>query len=114
MNYLKAKKGVEENYVNDWQAYNYKVGGKMIAIIGQDKTEQPIISLKGDVGKSEQLRQEYEDIIPGYYLNKQHWNSIYYANNRVPVELIKQLIDQSYDLVLQSLTKKKRQEINQL
>ncbi|MDY7222531.1 MmcQ/YjbR family DNA-binding protein [Halalkalibacterium halodurans] len=107
----KAKLGATETYVEDWSAFNYKIGGKMLAIIGTDGKKKPLISLKCDVGESEILRQQYEDIVPGYYLNKQHWNSIYYDNHRVPIELIEELIDHSYSLIWHSLPKKKRADI---
>ena len=56
------------------------------------------------------MRQQYEDIIPGYYMNKDHWNSIK-PDGRVEDDLLKDLLDKSYDLVLKSFSKKKQQEI---
>ena len=106
----KEKKGSEEKFVVDWQAFHYKVGGKMFAIIGGDKNQKPIISLKCDPILAESLRKEYKVIIPGYYLNKIHWNSIYYQET-VSMELIVELIDLSYQLVFSSLAKRKQKEI---
>ncbi|MFA1822670.1 MmcQ/YjbR family DNA-binding protein [Virgibacillus oceani] len=106
----KSKVGSIEKFIEDWGAYNYTVGGKMFAIIGKDKYKKHIISLKCEPEISEELRNEHEAINPGYYLNKNHWNSIYY-NEDVPRELIYQLIDKSYSLVFQSLPKKKQREI---
>ena len=56
------------------------------------------------------LRQQYEDIIPGYYMNKIHWNSVK-ADGEVPDDLLKDMLDKSYRLVLASLSKKKQKEI---
>ncbi|WP_025025404.1 MmcQ/YjbR family DNA-binding protein [Caldalkalibacillus mannanilyticus] len=109
--YCCSKLGAEEKYMEDWGAFKYTVGEKMFAIISSDSKKKPLISLKCDVVESEHLRQQYEDIVPGYYLNKQHWNSIYYTHGRVPMELIEELIEHSYRLVFNSLTKKKRAEI---
>ncbi len=105
-----SQTGSEEKYVEDWGAFNYTVGGKMFAILGIDKHKKPIISLKCDPLLSEGLRKEYEAINPGYYLSKVHWNSIYYKDD-VPMELLTQLIDESYHIVFSSLTMKKQREI---
>ncbi|WP_367114262.1 MmcQ/YjbR family DNA-binding protein [Desulfuribacillus alkaliarsenatis] len=53
------------------------------------------------------MTNEYNATNPGYYLNKNHWNSIYY-NEDVEIELINKLIDVSYSLVFNSLPKKKQ------
>ncbi|WP_163581545.1 MmcQ/YjbR family DNA-binding protein [Gracilibacillus saliphilus] len=106
-----AQVGAKEKYVEDWKAYNYTVGGKMYAIIGSDNQNNELISLKCKVEKSEILREQYQDIMPGYYMNKQHWNSIYYRNGRVELPLIEQLIEHSYALIFNSLTKRKQKEI---
>lgn len=107
----KSQAGGEEKFIEDWQAFNYTVGGKMFAILGKDKHKKPIISLKCNPEKSEELRREYEAINPGYYLNKTHWNSIYYNDDAMSTELISHLIDESYSLVFHSLPKKKQREV---
>ncbi len=56
------------------------------------------------------LRQLYTDIIPGYYMNKTHWNSVK-ADGDVPEDLLRQMLDEAYGLVFTSLTKKKQAEI---
>ena len=56
------------------------------------------------------MRQQYADIIPGYYMNKVHWNSVK-ADGEVPDDLLKDMLDKSYQLVLSSLSKKKQNEI---
>ena len=56
------------------------------------------------------MRQQYADIIPGYYMNKIHWNSIN-AEGEVPDDLLKDMLDKSYQLVLSGFSKKKQIEI---
>lgn len=56
------------------------------------------------------MRKQYEDIVPGYYMNKVHWNSVN-PDGEVPDDLLKDLLDKSYQLVLGGLSKKKQQEI---
>ena len=68
------------------------------------------ITLKLEPSEGSFLREQYEDIIPGYYMNKQHWNSIN-PNGEVEDDLLKDLLDKSYQLVLGGFSKKKQKEI---
>jgi len=75
----------------------YKIGSKMFAIVSEGK--QPVqISLKCDPILAEKLRQEYETILPGYHLNKKHWNTII-LTGQLPWDEVQALIRHSYDLV---------------
>lgn len=56
------------------------------------------------------MRQQFDDIIPGYYMNKTHWNSIN-PDGAVPDDLLKEMLDKSYQLVLSSFSRKKQEEI---
>lgn len=56
------------------------------------------------------MRQQYTDIIPGYYMNKVHWNSVK-ADGEVPDDILKDMLDKSYQLVLSSFSRKKQKEI---
>lgn len=98
------------DYQEDWQADRFQVGGKMFAMIGGDAEDKPVITLKCDPFRAEELRETYEGIIPGYYMNKTHWNSIY-LDAIVPMDLIENLILHSYTLVLEKLPKKIQSEI---
>lgn len=68
------------------------------------------ITIKLEPEEGDFLRRQYEDIIPGYYMNKEHWNSIK-PDGSVPDELLRDLLDKSYELVLESFSKKKQREI---
>ncbi len=79
----------------------YKIGSqdkaKMFALIAEDK--EPIqISLKCDPNLAETLREKYETVLPGYHLNKKHWNTIV-LTGQLPWEEVQALIRHSYDLV---------------
>ncbi len=94
-----------------WQAYKYLLGGKMYAYIGvNDKNGRPIVTLKLEPIYSDMLRREYADIIPGYYMNKQHWISIY-LDGEVPQDVIADIASASYKLALSLLSKKAQREI---
>lgn len=78
----------------------YKVGlpasGKMFALI-KEKSDPLNISLKCDPKLAEVLREKYETIMPGYHLNKKHWNTIV-LTGQLPLEDVQALIRHSYDL----------------
>lgn len=86
--------------------FAFTVAGKIFAILRPDH-EPPRISLKGDPDESERLRATYPAITPGYRLNKRHWNTVL-LDGSVPAELVLSLVDDSYDLVLASLTRAQR------
>ncbi len=69
------------------------------------------INLKCDPERALELRETFQGVIPGYHMNKTHWNTVS-VNEDVPEKLILELIDHSYDLVFKSLTKKQRDELS--
>jgi predicted DNA-binding protein (MmcQ/YjbR family) len=69
--------------------------------------------IKCDPEESEQLRDNYEGIRPGYHMNKKHWISIYF-NQDVPDSKILELVTKSYDLVVKGLTKSQREELKNM
>jgi predicted DNA-binding protein (MmcQ/YjbR family) len=96
-----------------WQAYKYLLNGKMYAYIGvNDKNGRPIITMKLEPIFSDMMRKEYDDIVPGYYMNKQHWSSVY-LDGEVPRDVITGIVSASYKTMLSSLSKKAQQEIKQ-
>ena len=104
--YCLSKTGAEIDYKPEWEATRGQVSNKMFILIGGDKEKNPIVTLKCDPMMAEIYRKEYESVIPGYYMNKTHWNSIYYKDNEVPKEVLKEMIDMSYSLIFDSLPKK--------
>ena len=75
----------------------YKVGGKMFALISE--TKQPInLSLKCDPVLAETLREKYVTVMPGYHLNKKHWNTLV-LSGELPWEEVQALVQHSYQLV---------------
>jgi predicted DNA-binding protein (MmcQ/YjbR family) len=86
-----------------------KVGGKIFAIVG-DEGEPLSISLKCDPIEAEALRAEFPAITPGYHLNKRHWNTIE-LDGSIPDDLVEDMIDASYELVVRSLPKAEREPL---
>ena len=109
--YLLSKAGVTKDLQKDWNWIRYQIGGKMFVAVCLGQTDEPYyITLKLEPTEGDFLRQQYEDIIPGYYMNKTHWNSIK-PDGEVPDNLLKDLLDKSYQLVLGGFSKKKQREI---
>ena len=109
--YLLSKTGVTKDLQKDWNWIRYQIGGKMFAAVCLDETDKPYyITLKLEPSEGDFLRQQYEDIVPGYYMNKMPWKSVK-PDGEVPDDLLKDLLDKSYQLVLGGLSKKKQKEI---
>ncbi len=106
--FLLSKKGVSKDLQQDWNWIRYQIGGKMFAAICLGENDMPYyITLKLEPSEGEFLRTQYEDIIPGYYMNKMHWNSIK-PDGEVPDELLKDLLENHINWFLQDLVRKNR------
>ena len=108
--YCLSKKGVKKDYKIEWQATRYMINDKMFAMQCGDKEGKPIITVKLEPMFGELLRSKYKDIVPGYYMNKEHWNSLYLEGS-VPDEVLKDMLDTSHQIILGSLSKKAQKEI---
>ena len=109
--YLLAKPGVTKDLQPEWNWIRYHVGGKMFAAICLSDADEPVyITLKLEPLEGEFWRGQYADVIPGYYMNKTHWNSIK-PDGAVPDEIIRDMLDKSYALVLSSFSRKRQREI---
>ena len=104
------KQGVIKDYQPDWEAARYFIGGKLFCMLGADKLGEPILTLKLPPEQGDFLRGEFSDIVPGYYMNKTHWNSLYLKGG-VPDDVVCDMIDTAYHTVFSSLSKKAQQEI---
>jgi predicted DNA-binding protein (MmcQ/YjbR family) len=110
-NYCLSKKGVTEGFPFDKNTLVFKVMGKMFALADIDTFA--FINLKCAPEKAIELREVYAAVKPGYHMNKVLWNSIY-VNQDVSDKLIYQWIDDSYNLIVNSLTKKLQAELESL
>lgn len=108
-----SKKGVSEHFPFDNDTLVFKVGGKLFALTSLKQFENgtPSMNLKCNPEKALELRAEYEAIRPGYHMNKVHWNSVDF-NKDVSDKMVCELINHSYDLVFDSLSKKIQATIN--
>lgn len=81
-----------------------------VAVCLDDNDKPYYITLKLEPLEGEFLRKQYDDIVPGFYMNKVHWNSIK-PDGEVPDDLLRELVDKSYNLILKGFSKKRQQEI---
>ena len=111
-----AKKGVTEHFPFANVTLVFKVMNKIFALTGLDSWEkgEQKINLKCNPEKAEELRGEYEGIIPGWHMNKKHWNTVLVNSSDVSDVLVKELINYSYDLVVSGLTKRSKSELENL
>ena len=110
--YCLSKKGTTEHFPFDQDTLVFKVGGKMFALSSLIQWEkgEPSVNVKCDPDYALELRAQYSDIQPAFHMSKIHWNTIA-INNEVSDKLVKELIDDSYELIFTSLTKKLQSEI---
>ncbi len=88
----------------------FKVGGKIFLLVGLEDGNR--FNAKCDPEWAIELRERHSEIIPGFHMNKRHWNTIY-MDGGLKLNLLKELIDHSYTLVFNSLTKTQRDNLTQ-
>ena len=108
--YCLGKPGTTECFPFDETTLVFKVGtadkNKMYALCSLERLPQGI-NLKCDPERAIELREEYQEITPGYHMSKKHWNTIMLKSD-LTTKLFMELIDHSYELVFNSLPKKTR------
>ena len=101
-----SKPNVEETFPFGPDILVLKVHGKVFLLIPLNV--HPIqFNAKCDPERAINLREEYASIIPGYHMNKKHWNTII-LDGTIPSSLILELVDHSYELVISSVKGKKK------
>lgn len=106
--YCIRKPFVTEGFPFDQATLVFKVDGKMFALADVDSFDS--INLKADPEKAIEQREMFTGVLPGYHMNKKHWNTVM-VNSDVTLPQIYEMIDESYRLVFLSLTKKRRDEL---
>lgn len=87
----------------------YKVAGKLFALTVPDEFPSRV-NLKCDPDRAVELRDEHSGIIPGFHMNKRHWNTVV-LDGSLPSKLVRDLIDHSYQLVVASLPVRTRKAL---
>jgi predicted DNA-binding protein (MmcQ/YjbR family) len=104
--HLLSLSGAEETFPFNPETSVFKVGGKMFALsrLGEESLR---VSLKCEPRLAEALRQAHASVIPGYHLNKRHWNTVI-LDGSLSDDVVREMIEDSYDLVVSKLPKAKR------
>ncbi len=110
--YCLSLPGVTEGLPFNDTALVFKVMGKMFALLDLSEDKRGI-SLKCDPELAIELREKHSEVTPAWHFNKVHWNSVDIYGN-IPQEKVFELIKHSYGLVVESLTKTKKQELKNL
>lgn len=104
--YVRSKQGVTFDYPFDTKVRVYRIGEKIFALTSE---ERPLtVNLKCNPIYALELRSLYKGIIPGYHMNKKHWNTVTVEDSDVDDETVKELIDHSYGLILSKLANKQK------
>jgi predicted DNA-binding protein (MmcQ/YjbR family) len=102
--------GAEETFPFGPETSVFKVAGKMFALSQLD-ADSLRVSLKCEPGLAEALRGAHAAVLPGYHLNKRHWNTVI-IDGSVPDETIRDMIEDSYDLVVSKLPRARRRALS--
>ena len=109
--YCLSKKAVTESFPFDKTTLVFKVLDKMFALT--DLVDDFSINLKCNPEKAIELREKYPAIKPGFHMNKKHWNTIV-INGTISDNLIKEMVTDSYNLVVSKMTKKQKETLKNI
>ncbi|MGQ7870169.1 MmcQ/YjbR family DNA-binding protein [Sunxiuqinia sp. sy24] len=110
-NYCLSKSGTTEEFPFDESTLVFKVVGKIYALT--DLESDLSINLKCLPEKAIELREQHRCVLPGYHMNKKHWNTVL-VDGSVSDRQIQEWIDHSYTLVVEKLSRKQKDELSQL
>lgn len=106
--YCLTLKGATEDFPFNETVMVFKVGGKMFCLT--DLENKFAITIKNDPEKNFELREQFPAITPGYHMSTKHWNTIN-IDGTISDNMLKDLIDESYDLVVLKLTREEKQKL---
>ncbi len=109
--YCLSLKGVTEDMPFGDDTLVFRVMNKIFALVNLEGETR--INLKCDPGRAIELREEHPAIIPGYHMNKAHWNTVI-IDGSLKWDLVTSLIDHSYELIVESLPKVKQEALNKI
>jgi predicted DNA-binding protein (MmcQ/YjbR family) len=106
-----SQKGVTEEFPFGENTLVHKVMGKMFALTGIEVFES--VNLKVDPEKGVELRERYPAVVPGYHMNKKHWITVL-MDGSISDSLLRQWIQDSYNLVASGLTKTQQRALQSM
>jgi predicted DNA-binding protein (MmcQ/YjbR family) len=106
--YCLAKPGADESFPFGEETLVFKVGGKVFLLAGLGDNS---FNVKCDPEKAIELREHHPEVLPGYHMNKKHWNTVR-TDGSLTAKQLREMINHSYDLVVKSLPKKLQLELS--
>ncbi len=106
--YCLRKPGAEESFPFGEETLVFKVGGKVFLIASLTEGNQ--FNVKCDPERAIELRERYEEVQPGYHMNKRHWNTVR-MDGALKAKAIREMIDHSYEIIVAGLPKKVREKL---
>ena len=103
--YCLSKKMAKESFPFGEDTLVFKVMNKIFLLCGLNQSDR--FNVKCDPEKAILLREEFDEVQPGWHMNKTHWNNVF-MNGRLSDSQLKEMIDHSYDLIISSLPKNKQ------
>ncbi|MBG9375887.1 MmcQ/YjbR family DNA-binding protein [Panacibacter sp. DH6] len=107
--YCLAKKAVTEDFPFGEDTLVFRVMHKIFLLVSLSSSPLQF-NAKCDPAKAIELREQYDAVQPGYHMNKKHWNTIV-LDGSLPTKLVKEMIDDTYMLIVKSLPKKDREAL---
>src|SRR5215831_6908689 len=107
--YCLSKKGATDGFPFGETTLVFKVMDKIFLLVSLNAIPLQF-NAKCDPAKAIELREEYDAVQPGYHMNKKHWNTII-IDGSIPQKLLREIIDDSYELIVRSLPKKEREKL---
>ncbi len=107
--YCLRKNGTQEDFPFGEETLVFKVKGKIYLIVRLDQSPLQF-NAKCDPDRAIELREAHDAIEPGYHMNKKHWNTVI-VDGRLGEKLLREIIDESYALVVQSLPRRDQHQL---
>jgi len=101
--------GAAETFPFGTETSVFKVAGKIFALSRLQESRLRV-SVKCEPGLAEQLRDAYAAVIPGYHLNKRHWNTVM-IDGSLPDQMLEEMVEDSYDLVVSALSRARQRSL---
>lgn len=110
--YCLAKSGATESFPFDEETLVFKVANKIFALLSLNDVPTRV-NLKCAPERAIELRETYDAVQPGYHMNKRHWNTVI-LDGTIPANEVREMIDDSYNLIVKSLRKADRERMQKL
>ena len=113
VDFCMSKKGVSQEFPFDKKTMVFKLCGKMFLLtdIKAWQERQGSVNLKNEPHINRSLREQYTSVVPGYHMNKKHWNTVRIEEEELDDSMILRLINESYEIIKEHLPEKDKKTL---